>query len=157
MFFLTLGVWLSCLRSAEVPARSLRLVVLDTSASVARLRRNLVAGYGQHLREQAQAARLLDQDFAVLRLQGDVRVLLEPKRARDLSKDPLPEAWDRLAPETQSEGQTDWKRVFQIARGLFEDQAGGHLVLVSDGQGQSIADWAPLWGLAAKGGDDRTC
>ena len=155
LVWLAAGAYLCLPRGADSTARALRLVALDTSGSVARIRRNLAATYGQRLVAEARAARLSDQDLAVVRMGASVRVLLAPTRARDLPDEPLDAAWNLLGPEQEIRGGpldgTDWSGLFRLARDLYGAHPGGEVRVYSDGVDPLGLGWKGLYGLLGDG------
>ncbi|MCB9906679.1 MAG: VWA domain-containing protein [Planctomycetes bacterium] len=149
--FLGLGAWFAWPGRGQSSLPRLRIVVLDLSASVSRLRRNLAASYWNLALEEAQNARQLGESLCFLRLDDRVEVLLPPTPAAELPEEPLPDAVARLAARADAPLETDWAGLFSQVESLCAPGQSLVVRLVSDGEAPGEDDWNPLWRLAAMG------
>ena len=141
--------------SGDTPQRPLRILVLDTSASLTRTRPDLPAHYRELLRAETRTARAEGADFALARL-GPRLEVWRPAG-------PVPEArwegepawwthqWEPDSAESRERVGTDW---VGLGVWLIEQYEGGRLGtvrLASDGEGRRHEDFAFVGELARRG------
>ena len=150
-----IGALLCLPRQGSKPMRPLRVLVLDTSASLTRTRPDLPSHYRALLREETQAAREGGEDFALVRLGPTVEVWR--------STGPAPEAnwegesawwthgWEPLDARGVPAVGTDWQGLGRWLLEQFEAGRPGTVQLATDGEGRSAQDFAFVAELAREG------
>lgn len=134
----------------------LRVVVLDSSASVSRVRNGLAGSCVALLREQARRAVDSEQGFVV--------VTASPNAARRWGPGDPAEFLDQetqgqllgmldWSPSFGEDLSTDWAGTWKLLGGYLEDGSVAqlHAVLFTDGQARDARGWQGLAGLNARG------
>ena len=139
----------------EHAGQDLRLVVLDASASVARIRSGWAGRSGALLREQAQAALAEGQAFAVVTAAPQAQRRWGPGPPADFLQAELEGSLHMLrwAPVFGEDLVTDWEGTLQLLHGFAEDESVGRysVVLYTDGQARDERAWQGLAHLASMG------
>ncbi len=134
----------------------LRMVVLDASASVSRVRNGLAGDCVALLREQAQAARDAEQNFVVVTASPNASRRWGPGDPADFLRQ---EAQGVLLgmldwfPSFGEDLSTDWAGAWQLLGGYLEDETVERVqaVLFTDGEAPDARSWQGLLHLAARG------
>ncbi|MDF1838567.1 MAG: hypothetical protein P1V35_11925, partial [Planctomycetota bacterium] len=133
----------------------LRIVVLDSSASVSRIRSGLAGSSAVLLREQARGAQAAGQKFAVITASPQGQRRWGPADPMDFlegesegSLRPL-----RWAPLLGEDLSTDWTGTLALVENLASGDgvAQSQVVLFTDGRASDARAWDSLARLAAKG------
>lgn len=139
----------------SVDGEGLRIVVLDSSASVSRTRSGLAGNSAVLLRAQAQAALAADQSMAVVTVSPQAQRRWGPADPTEFLDG---EAQGRLRPlqwaaPLGEDLTTDWAGALHLLEGLAgaEHVASCQIVLYSDGRAADSGAWQSLGRLAALG------
>ncbi|MFT4647301.1 MAG: hypothetical protein ACI9X4_000512 [Glaciecola sp.] len=138
-----------------VSGQDLRLVVLDASASVSRVRNGWAGSSSALLREQARAAQVANQELVVITASPRAQRRWGPGPPSEFLRQEL-EGQLRLlqwAPVLGEDLVTDWTGTLQLLGGYANPENTGscQIVLYTDGQAGDSRAWQGLARLAAQG------
>ncbi len=134
----------------------LRVVVMDSSASVSRIRNGLAGSFVALLRQQAQRAVDSEQGFAVVTASPNAVRRWGPGNPADFLDQETQGLLLGMLDWSPSFGEdlsTDWAGTWKLLGGYLEDGAVAqlHAVLFTDGQARDARAWQGIAGLNARG------